>query len=184
MAFWFPEAKSGIDGRAPWIEDRDSTRLPSDPDKIRFSFPSRSTTFPAAMDSKQLALLCRELADNRKAENIVVLDLRKLAGVTDFMVICSGTSEPHLRAVEEEIADRLRDEHGLRPRAVDGTRHSGWIILDYVDVLVHVMKPDLRERYDLEGLWNDATRVRAARKRASAKKARTRVASPEEKAAP
>lgn len=157
--------------------------LVPDPDRIGFSFPRRSTTFPAAMDSKQLALLCRELADNRKAENIVVLDLRKLAGVTDFMVICSGTSEPHLRAVEEEIADRLRDDHGLRPRAVDGTRHSGWIVLDFVDVLVHVMKPDIRERYDLEGLWNDATRLRATRKQASAKKARARVARPEGTAA-
>lgn len=127
------------------------------------------------MDSKQLALHCRALADNKKAENIVILDLRKLPGVTDFMVLCSGTSDPHLRAVEEEISRKLRDDHGLRPRAIDGTRHSGWIVLDYVDVLVHVMKTDVRERYDLEGLWNDAPRVRATgtgtgRKKAAKKK--------------
>ena len=127
------------------------------------------------MDSKKLALRCRELADNRKAENIVILDLRKLPGVADFMVLCTGSSEPHLRAIEEELEERLRDEDGLRPRAVDGTRHSGWIVLDYGDVLVHVMKPELRERYDLEGLWNDAPRVkatvRAARKKAARRKA-------------
>src|SRR5690606_25114962 len=108
------------------------------------------------MDSKKLALLCRELADNRKAEDIVILDLRKLPGVTDFMVICSGTSDPHLRAIEEELSEKLWKDHGLRPHVVDGTRQSGWIALDYIDVIVHVMKPELRERYDLEGLWNDA----------------------------
>ena len=125
------------------------------------------------MDSKQLALRCRELADNRKAEDIVILDLRKLPGVTDFMVLCSGTSDPHLRAIEEEISDKLRDDLALRPRAIDGTRHSGWIVLDYVDVLVHVMKPDIRKHYDLVSLWNDAPRVRAARKKTARKKAKT-----------
>ena len=129
------------------------------------------------MDSMQLALLCRELADNKKAENLVILDLRKLPGVTDFMVLCTGTSDPHLRAVEEEISRKLRDDHGLKPHAIDGTRHSGWIVLDYLDVLVHVMKKESRERYDLEGLWNDAARVgidgtaAVGRKKAAKKKA-------------
>ena len=132
------------------------------------------------MDSKQLALLCRGLADNKKAEDLVILDLRKLPGVTDFMVLCTGTSEPHLRAVEEEISRKLRDEHDLRPRTIDGTRHSGWIVIDYVDVLVHVMKADVRARYDLEGLWNDAPRVRATRKKAAPKKsARASAGAPE-----
>lgn len=73
------------------------------------------------MDSKKLALLCREFADNRKAEDIVVLDVRKLSSVTDYFVIASGTSEPHLRAILNEITDKLRDEHAVRPRVVDGT---------------------------------------------------------------
>lgn len=128
------------------------------------------------MDSKKLALLCRELADNKKAENIVILDLRKLPGVTDFMVVCTGTSDPHLRAVQEEITDKLEQDQGLKPRAVDGTRNSGWIVLDYVDVLVHVMKGETRAHYDLEGLWNDAPRVRATRRKAAAKRARKTVA--------
>lgn len=128
---------------------------------------------PAAMDSKKLAQLCRELADNKKAENIVVLDLRKIPGITDFMVICSGTSEPHLRAIDEEITRKLRDDHDVCPRAVDGTRNSGWIVMDFVDVLVHVMKPDARERYNLEALWNDAPRLRpAAKKKSTRKKAK------------
>lgn len=128
------------------------------------------------MDSKKLALLCRELADNKKAENIVILDLRKLPGVTDFMVVCTGSSDPHLRAIQEEISDKLHLDHEIRPRAVDGTRNSGWIVLDYVDVLVHVMKGETRAHYDLEGLWNDAPRVRVAKRKAAKKSAGKKVA--------
>src|SRR6516225_11252442 len=112
------------------------------------------------MDSRKLALLCRELAENRKAEDIVILDLRELSSVTDYFVIASGTSEPHLRAIVEEITDKLRDEHNLRPRAVDGTLHTAWVVLDFFDVIVHVMRADVRERYDLETLWGDAPQVK------------------------
>ena len=112
------------------------------------------------MDSRKLALLCRELADNKKAEDIVILDVRKLSTITDYFVIVSGSSEPHLRAILDEIMDALRDDHGLRPRAVDGTLQAAWLVLDFFDVIVHIMRRDLRERYDLEGLWNDAPRLR------------------------
>jgi len=117
------------------------------------------------MDSRKLALLCRELADNKKAEDITILDVRKLSSVTDYFVLASGTSEPHLRAIVDEITDRLRDEHSLRAKAVDGTLKAAWVVLDYFDVIVHVMREDLRERYDLEALWGDAPRVKP-RKRA------------------
>jgi len=116
------------------------------------------------MDSRKLARLCREFAENKKAENIVVLDVRKLSSVTDYFVIASGTSEPHLRAIVDEITERLREEHNIRPRAVDGTVHAAWVVLDYFDVIVHAMRHDIRERYDLEGLWGDAPRVKPARK--------------------
>jgi ribosome-associated protein len=129
------------------------------------------------MESKQLALRCRELADDKKAEDIAVLDVRKLSSVTDYFVLCTGTSEPHLRAVVDEITERLRLEHGLRPRALDGALHTGWIVVDYFDVIVHIMRAELRERYDLEALWGDAPRVkgRAAAKgrRQTGKKKRT-----------
>ena len=120
------------------------------------------------MDAKKLALLCRELADNRKAENTVILDVRQLSSVTDYFVICTGTSEPHLRAIVEEITDRLRAAHALRPRATDGALHTAWIVLDYFDVIVHIMRTDVRDRYDLETLWGDAPRVKP-RKRTAAK---------------
>ena len=112
------------------------------------------------MDSRRLALLCRKLADNKKAETIIILDVRELSSITDYFVIASGTSEPHLRAIVDEIADRLREDSGLRPNAVDGTIRAAWVVLDYFDVIVHVMRHDVRERYDLEALWGDAPRVR------------------------
>jgi ribosome-associated protein len=119
------------------------------------------------MDSRKLAWLCRELADDRKAEDIVILDVRELSSVTDYFVIASGTSEPHLRAIVDEITEKLREGHDLSPRAVDGTLQTAWIVLDYFDVIVHVMRPDVRERYDLETLWGDAPRVKT-RKRSTA----------------
>jgi len=116
------------------------------------------------MDSRKLALLCGDLADNKKAEDIAILDVRDLSSVTDYFVIASGTSEPHLRAIVDEISDGLREEHHLRPKAIDGTLRAGWVVLDYFDVIVHVMRADIRERYDLETLWGDAPRVTARKK--------------------
>jgi ribosome-associated protein len=111
------------------------------------------------MDSKKLALLCRELADNKKAENLLVLDVRKLSSVTDYFVIASGTSQPHLRAIVEEITSKLRDDHEVRPARAEGTTGGSWVVLDYFDVIVHVMHTETRARYDLEGLWGDAKKV-------------------------
>jgi len=116
------------------------------------------------MDSRKLASLCRTLAENRKAEDIVILDVRDLSSVTDYFVLASGTSEPHLRAIVDEITEKLRDEHELRPRAVDGTFQAAWVVLDFFDVIVHVMRQDVRERYDLETLWGEAPRLRTRKK--------------------
>lgn len=115
------------------------------------------------MDSKKLAQLCRDFADNKKAENIIVLDVRKLSSVTDYFVIASGTSQPHLRAIVEEISSRLRDEHDLRPSRAEGSTGGTWVVLDYFDVIVHVMHTDTRQRYDLEGLWGDAKPLKTAK---------------------
>jgi ribosome-associated protein len=124
------------------------------------------------MESKKLALLCRELADNKKAENIVVLDVRKTSSVTDYFVIASGTSQPHLRAIVEEISSRLRDEYDLRPSRSEGASGGNWVVLDYFDVIVHVMHAETRKHYDLEGLWGDSKKVAPAksRKKAPARK--------------
>ena len=121
------------------------------------------------MDSRKLALLCRKLADDKKAEDIAVLDVRKISSVTDYFVIASGTSDPHLRAIVNEIVDKLRDDHDLNPSGKDGTINAAWVVLDYFEVMVHIMRSDVRQRYDLEGLWNDAVRVRARAARSSKK---------------
>ena len=123
------------------------------------------------MDSKKLARLCREFADNKKAENIAVLDVRKLSSVTDFFVIATGTSQPHLRAIVEEINSRLRDEHDLRPVRAEGATGGMWVVMDYFDVIVHVMHTETRKHYDLEGLWGDARPLKPVKKAAPRKKA-------------
>lgn len=112
------------------------------------------------MTSRQLAQWCAWFADNRKAENIVILDVSELSSVADYFVIATGGSEPHLRAIIDEVTTKLRDDFGLRPQAVDGSAQAAWLALDFFDVIVHVMKPEARERYDLEGLWRDAPRVK------------------------
>ncbi len=90
----------------------------------------------------------------------MVLDLREISTFTDFFVICSGTSEPHLKAIAGEIETRLRQDHDLRPAAVDGFPASQWIVLDYLQVIVHIFHREKREFYSLEDLWSDAPRLR------------------------
>ncbi len=111
------------------------------------------------MDSRQLALTCMELADNRKAEDIVALDVRKLTSVADYFIICSGLSEPHLKAIINEIRDQVFKKYGVHPRCMDGVAGTSWVVLDYYDLIVHVMRADTRQRYDLESFWGDALRL-------------------------
>src|SRR5256885_16075902 len=101
-----------------------------------FDYPTAIVT---QMDSRRLALLCRELADNKKAEDIVILDVSEISSVTDYFVIASGTSEPHLRAIVDEIRDKLRDEHSLRPKAVVGTLLTAWVVHVIFEDIVHLM---------------------------------------------
>jgi ribosome-associated protein len=88
-----------------------------------------------------------------------VLDLREISSFTDYFLICSGTSEPHLKAIAGELQGRLRDEHDVRPHAVDGFPMSQWIVLDYSGVVVHIFHQSKREFYSLEDLWSDAPRL-------------------------
>jgi ribosome-associated protein len=92
----------------------------------------------------------------------VILDLRGISSFTDFFVICSGTSEPHLKAIAGEIEQRLREDHGIRPAAVDGFPASQWMVLDYLQVIAHVFHSDKRAFYSLEDLWGDAPRLEFA----------------------
>lgn len=111
------------------------------------------------MESLETARLCAKYADDKKAAELVLLDLRGISPVTDFFVIATATSNPHLRAVRDEIVERMRDEHGMKPLAGDGTHESQWLVLNYPNVLIHLLSPEKREFYDLERLWGDAPRV-------------------------
>ena len=89
----------------------------------------------------------------------MVLDLREISTFTDYFVICSGTSEPHLKAIAGEVEARLKEDQGVRAAAIDGFPASQWIVLDYLQVIVHVFHREKREFYSLEDLWGDAPRV-------------------------
>ena len=117
------------------------------------------------MDSKKLAQLCCAYADDRKAENPVILDLREISSITDFFIILTGSSSPHLRAIAGEVIDKVREEHDIRPRQMDGKGSGNWVVIDYYDVIVHVMSHDMRNRYNLEGLWGDAPRIKPRKPR-------------------
>ena len=89
----------------------------------------------------------------------MVLDLRGISSFTDFFVICSASSEPQLKAIAGEIETRLREDHYLRATSIDGFPASQWIVLDYLEVVVHLFHRDKRAFYSLEDLWGDAPRV-------------------------
>ena len=88
-----------------------------------------------------------------------MLDLREISTFTDFFVICSASSEPQLKAIAGEIETRLRQEHNVRAVAMDGFPASQWIVLDYLQVVVHIFHRDKRAFYSLEDLWGDAPRL-------------------------
>lgn len=106
-----------------------------------------------------LARAVADAADMKKAENIVILDVRGLSMVTDFLVIASGTSMPHLRAIRNEISERIREEREEKPHSAQGMAESQWMLLDYGDVVAHVFLNEKRELYALEDLWSDAPRL-------------------------
>lgn len=92
----------------------------------------------------------------------MVLDMRRLASFTDFFLICSGNSEPHLKALVSELEERLRKEHDVRPTRIDGFPLSQWVVADYSDVIVHIFHQEKRDFYSLEDLWADAPRLALA----------------------
>jgi ribosome-associated protein len=109
--------------------------------------------------SEALARRLAELADDKKAEDVIVLDMRELVSYTDFLAICTARNERQARAIVDEVRVRVKAESGLLPGGVDGEGEAGWIVLDYLDCVLHVFTPEARERYQLEDLWRDAPRL-------------------------
>lgn len=110
-------------------------------------------------EGQELAIACAKAAEEILAEDIRVLDLRGVSSLTDFMVICSGTSMPHLKAILRDVEMHVREWTGARPLHAEGRADSRWVVLDYVDVMVHIMHREMRDHYGLEDLWGDAKLV-------------------------
>jgi ribosome-associated protein len=134
----------------------------------------------AAQNSKALAECIAAAAVDKKAVDVVILDLRKLDALTDYFVICSGDVDQHVRAIADHIQDEVKKKTGDRILHREGRGSLNWVLLDYVDVVVHVFKPAFREYYRLEDLWGDAELSKYKDDGKAAKAARGRAASSRE----
>lgn len=108
------------------------------------------------MDSKKFSLMIAEIIFSKKGYDVKMIDLRKLASFADYFIICSADSDTQVKAIADEVDKKLRDE-GIKCWHKEGYMALQWVLLDYVDVVVHVFKKDAREFYNLEKLWADAT---------------------------
>jgi ribosome-associated protein len=104
----------------------------------------------------EFALACASAAEDKKAEDVLVLDLRGISSFADFFVICSGTSEPQLKAIADSVRDCAREKFHRKPLNQDGFPASQWVVVDFGDVIVHTFHHESRAFYDLENLWKDA----------------------------
>jgi ribosome-associated protein len=110
---------------------------------------------PEEIAPAALAERIAEIASGRKAEDIRVLDVSDVVSYTDHLVICSGRSERQTKAIHEAVYRQLKDDHGLLPRRVEGEREARWILLDYLDCVLHVFTPEARSYYRLDQLWGE-----------------------------
>jgi ribosome-associated protein len=116
---------------------------------------NQTTQTPSA---EQLAAWIAAYASDVKAIDLVELDLRDVLGYTDYFVIASGNTDRQTKAIHDRIHEGLKKEHGVLPRRVEGLAEGRWILMDYLDVVVHVFTPEAREFYRLEQLWGEAPR--------------------------
>lgn len=107
----------------------------------------------------ELVLEAAEAASSKKADRVVILDVSQLLVITDHFLVCSGRNDRQVRTIADEVEKRLQEAHRVKPFRREGEREGRWILLDYVDFVVHVFGPEERDYYDLERLWADAPRV-------------------------
>jgi ribosome-associated protein len=108
------------------------------------------------MGPEELITEIARLAAEKKALDVVELDLRGVLGYTDYFLVCSGNTARQAKAIHDGIHEGLKHEHEMLPRRVEGSGDSGWILMDYLDVVVHIFTPQTREFYRLEQLWGEA----------------------------
>ena len=107
------------------------------------------------MNSEQLSQFIAELTLEKKAEQVVIMDLREITSITDYFVVCSGDSDIQVKAIFEHISEQL-EQKDIKIWHVEGYHAANWILMDLVDVVIHIFKPEVREHYALERLWGDA----------------------------
>ena len=115
-----------------------------------------------SLEPAQLAALVAGYAGDAKAIDPVELDLRDFLGYTDYFVIATGNTDRQVKAIHDRILEGMKREHGLSPRRVEGLPEAHWILMDYLDVVVHLFTPDAREYYRLEQLWGEAPKTQKA----------------------
>ena len=108
------------------------------------------------LEPSKLSQLVAGYASDVKAQEIVELDLRGVLGYTDYFVIASGGTDRQTKAIHDRIHEHMKKEHGLLPRRVEGLAEARWILMDYLDVIVHIFTPEARDYYRLEQLWGEA----------------------------
>ncbi|MGI6038595.1 MAG: ribosome silencing factor [Clostridiales bacterium] len=111
------------------------------------------------ISSGELAEKIAVLLDNKNGFDIEIMKIEELTILSDYFVICSGTTITHLRALSDEIELKLKEEYSLLPRSIEGYDTGGWILMDYGSVVVHIFTREMRNHYSLERLWADAPRV-------------------------
>ena len=114
---------------------------------------------PAMDEAERMARVCAEAAADKKAEDIQIIDLRGISDFTDFFIVCSGTSDPQLKAIAGGIRTRVREEFHSGALSEDGAPTSRWVVIDFAQVIVHVFHHEARSFYMLEDLWGDAPRI-------------------------
>lgn len=111
------------------------------------------------MQAKDRAILCAACALEKKALNVRILQVKGISSLTDYLLLASGSSDRHVQAVAEEVRLGMKSKHDSPPLAVEGMDEGRWVLIDYGDVMVHVFQPQVREFYDLEGLWSEAPEI-------------------------
>ncbi len=113
----------------------------------------------SALEPREIALLAAEAAGEKKADDIVVLDVAETLVITAFFVVATGSSDRQVRSIADEVEDQLREQAGVKPIGREGEREGKWVLLDFGDVVVHVFQPEERDFYRLDKLWSEAPRV-------------------------
>ncbi len=111
------------------------------------------------MTNLELAQACARAADDAKATNIALYDLRGTSSITDYALVCTATSTPHLRAILRDIDKEVYEKHGVEPVYAERTPNALWSVLDYIDVMVHIMTDEVRGFYGLESFWKPENRI-------------------------